>query len=246
MFNPIPQVDHFSRAKALIAEGEKAQVIDTQEKAEAATAWVGQAKTTIEVLDAERLAAGKPHRDAIANINSEYAPSLEPLKAHESRVRALLKGWAVLIMRRQQAEAERQRQDTERRATEEAARLESEAAALRKEAEEALAAGRAAVATKMYREANQKEAQAETAIEHAIETPQAAPVREIAPIHSVAGTTFAQKDWDWVIMDINLVPDQYVIKTANKAALNAAVKKNGVRAIPGVQITETAKLQTRR
>ena len=56
----------------------------------------------------------------------------------------------------------------------------------------------------------------------------------------------AQREWDWEIEDINKIPDQYIVKTVNKAALNAAVKKNNVRAIPGVRIFESAKLQIRR
>jgi len=247
MHNPAAQpVDHFARAKALIAEAEKAQVIDSDEKAQVATAWVGQAKTTFETLDEDRLASGKPHRDAIAAINGEYAPSLEPLKRHETRIRGLLKGWATFVMRRQEAEAQRIKQEAERRAAEEAARLEREAETKRKQAQEAQAAGDATRAGQLNRQADQATVAAETVLEHAIETPQAAPVREITPIHSAAGTTFAQKDWDWEIEDINLVPNEYVIKTPNKAALNAAVKKNGVRAIPGVKITDSAKLQTRR
>lgn len=252
MLNPnAPQVDHFARAKSLIAEGEKAQVIDTAEQAAAATAWLGQAKTTFEELDGFRLAEGEPLREKLQAINGEYFPVIKPLDPKVTgsvylKVRKLLQDYSTLVMRRQEAEERARREEAERRAAEEAARLEREAAAQRKAAQDAAIAGKKEEADRLARQAATTEAKAETTLEHAIEVPQVAPVREAAPIRTSAGTLNAQKEWQWELEDISKVPDQYVLKTINTAAVNLAVRKNNVREIPGIKVWEGAKIQVRR
>lgn len=242
------EIDHFERAGLLVRHAQQALAVDSVEKAESATAWLGQAITTAEVLESQRLAAGKTHRDALASINREFAAALEPLEVQIKRLRSLLSSWSMRVLMEDRKRQERERQEREQRAQDQAAASEEKSAGLRLEAEQAEERGDAAKGRELHRLAREAEIQANIILQHAAEVPVIAPASELTPIRSAAGTATAQIGWDYEVVDLKKVPARFITRTLNTRELKAAlrVKTNEPPVIPGLRIFPKANLQIRR
>lgn len=233
------------RAEDLIAGAERAAVID-EETAGKATALVAMITAHGKAVETAFKDRKRPVLDAAKAIDTHFGSITDRLKDAKARALKLIDDFR----RKKEAEAaaERARLAEEARKAEETARkAREEAAAKITEAEQqgALAAARArADAKKLEDEALDAEIAAQ------LHHQQAEQVQDTTIRSDYGNKAFAKKEWLHQITDLGaaIKHARKVDEAAVTAAIDQIVKRQvraGVRAFPGVEITETTTTQVR-
>ena len=210
-----------------ITEAATSAPLESAEQHARLSELLARGKAAAKGLDIARKSAVGPLNAQVKEINDLFRPLSDALGTFEGRSKRLVLAW------QQHERAERQRkQDEARRKQEEAARREAEAMARAERAktekarEKALAAAEAASRAQM----------AAVVAEPTGPAPRG--------IRTDSGSSSARKRWVFEVVKPELVPREYL--AVDETAIRAAVcKRDGVRVIPGVAITEEESLAVR-
>lgn len=237
------------RAQALLGHAKQLRIADDVSR-EFAANLRSQITTYNKQLESNRIALVKPLNDHVKRINDGFrgptgklALALEAVDAELSRDRKEQQRIADEAARKAAEEQERLRKEAEERARHEAA--ERAAAAAKRAQEEALEAG--------FSVGEAGQLAALTGAEELLKPVEPAPVPLVVPavvvpaksMTSEAGArvTF-RKDYEIELVDIDLVPVQFLRRELNKAAVLAEIRKCVASKLPvpqigGLRIVET-------
>lgn len=220
----------FNEAKALI--------IDGPEMAEIASAELSQIKARIKQINDTRLSMTRPLDESKKRIMDLFRPALERLEIAENTIKTGIADWTT---RERQRVAEEQRKADELRRAEEA-RLKAEADAKLREAE-TLAKSDAPAAMAALEEAQELQAQADTAIFMA---PAVAAPAKISGVS--VGETYKAECTDLMALVKAVASGQASIELleANTKELNKRAKALGREfVVPGVRVWAEARVSSR-
>lgn len=215
-----------------------------------------QIKALMKQVEDKRKELVGPLNERVKLVNSYVKDMVSPLESAESHIRAELNRFAEAQEKIKQEElrrAEDVRREQERKAEEERLRIQSEQEAKRQSDLRELAAAEAA-AKEMFGDCGDAAEQVEQAraeIEERNERErlenEARLDREAAIRNAQASATTydinqnqiknARKNWKVEIVDIDLVPKEFVIKTLNSAMALASARAGNTN-IPGLRFTQ--------
>lgn len=213
-------------------------VIDSPEMAEGAAEELGYINGAIKRLDEERLSLTRPLDESKKRIMAMFEAPKKRLQDAKSLLQKSLGDYTA---------AERKRIEEERKKAEEHQRAMAEQ--LRKEAEEkariaaeAMAAAEAECKTEDLEaaEALEQEAQAVAAAANSVENMAAMPA---TPEHKLEGVS-SRENWDFEIIDENLIPREYLIPDLKKIRGVVKALKSGAK-ISGVKVFSTSTIVAR-
>jgi hypothetical protein len=224
---------------------EVAQALEVTDEAsyKTATSHAASNKKLIKNLETARKSFGDPCRHHVNAINSLFNELTNLLKQADRVCRDKMERFLHLQkLERQRREAEQR--EEQRRLQE---RLDAEARAQREQAAQIIADAQA----KLQEE---EDPQARATLERTIEEESAVletPAPVVPPVahekptatRTTAGTSYAKEKWICKIVQPELVPREYC--EPSQKLLDDAVKKGGIRHIPGCEITEETKVNIR-
>lgn len=272
-----PARELMESAAVLLVKSERFKLIPSDADAELASEFYARLNQTIKDLDAARLKSTEEHRKLVEKMNAEAGTKLVPMKAVLERVGDLLKAHQkqkqeahAKLVQQQKDEAARLAREKEeadqkaRAANETAQKASADAEAARVAAaqatgeEERAAAQAAIVAATAAQEAAittaAQEATKAVQLDHQQDSLANLPMAS-APSKSIRGTygssTGLRDNWVWELVDIKLVPEEYLKQPKDRLAasvLNAkakSVKEESTTAVPGIRIYNDATLASR-